>query len=307
MVMGRARICANLNGNFYCEGRSQEVLRSSEGLQDLENIETFVHVAYNRSIDFGTLDSILDLFSPSDQSLCTDDGICRDATKGPKERIHAKSKIYSFYLFMERYMRFLATDWTKLYCIFLSSFPLVTKSITAAFIGGFGDLLAQIVESYSLERKTKYTGKASSAFDGRRTFAIVVEGLCISGPMMHYAYDWLESVLPVHTPDPNDDLYEWLAAMSHVLVDAILMDSFSVGTILVCTCILEGRGTELLSELKQDYIPTVKVSWASSLVFAPLQCTLFRFLHVNYRVLAMNIQDVVWNGMISYMAHRSRQ
>lgn len=195
------------------------------------------------------------------------------------------------------------SDFIGFYSELLALHPLPTKSVTAAFIGGFGDVLAQSVELYTSQRAAY---KSHPTFDLLRTLAIVSEGFLFSGPLMHYAYDALEKRVPVHTEDPDDGIYEWLAAAFHCIVDILVLDSVLVGALLLSSAIFEGRSSEIAWDMRDDYFAAVKVSWLSSALFAPLQCALIRHLRVDLRVLAMNVQDIMWNAAMSYMIYRSR-
>jgi hypothetical protein len=180
----------------------------------------------------------------------------------------------------------------------LQEWPVITKSSTASVIGGLGDLLAQCFEISVLA--------SSDHYDMYRALSVSLEGLFISGPLMHYSYEFLDSVLPIESED-GSNLEKWLIAIFQVALDCLVMDCVFVATLMITTAILEGRIRHVLSELKLEYWNGVKVSWASSAVFAPVQCCLFRYVPIMYRVLAMNVQDTVWNASISYVAHRSRK
>jgi hypothetical protein len=130
--------------------------------------------------------------------------------------------------------------------------------------------------------------------------AILVDGLFVSGPIMHWGYNAMERILPVGGH---------VAAMIHVIADSIVLDSLFVATAMIGTGLLEGYKfrKDILPQLKRDYAPTVKAGWATSVTLMPLVFVCFRFLPVTLRTVAMNLTDVVWNGIISFMAHRNRQ
>jgi hypothetical protein len=176
----------------------------------------------------------------------------------------------------------------------LDAFPLVTKSVTSGIIGLAGDFCAQLLEAKFLK---KNNGKP---YDVRRGMAILVDGLFVSGPIMHWGYDTMERILPVGGN---------VAAMIHVIADSIVLDSLFVATAMIGTGLLEGYKfrKDILPQLKRDYAPTVKAGWATSVTLMPLVFVCFRFLPVTLRTVAINLTDVIWNGIISFMAHRNRQ
>ena len=74
----------------------------------------------------------------------------------------------------------------------------------------------------------------------------------------------------------------------------------------VTTGIAEGYMHQIISQLRKDFIPTVKTAWISGLLMMPLQFLLFRFLPLSLRVLGVNIIDIFWEAYISFMVHRRR-
>jgi protein Mpv17 len=76
---------------------------------------------------------------------------------------------------------------------------------------------------------------------------------------------------------------------------------------MVITAILEGKYVTIPHELRHDFFPAVQASWKASLMgLAPMQLLSFHFLPMELRVLAVNVQDVVWVTVMSYVTHRNR-
>ena len=180
----------------------------------------------------------------------------------------------------------------------LSANPVVTKGITAGLIGSMGDFLAQSLEHFLYQRKNKaLTGHLK--YDPRRGLSTLLYGFFISGPLMHFGYELFDRVLPIRGNG---------AALAHVLADSIFLDAIFVATTYVVTGRMEGyKFRQVIPQLRKDYLPTLKASWATSTFLMPIEFICFRFLPLNYRVLAVNVLDVIWDGVISFMAHRSRQ
>lgn len=189
----------------------------------------------------------------------------------------------------------------------LTTNPIATKSVTAGVIGAIGDYMAQ-----GLDRLLEYKSTKSLAdqrfefrYDSRRGLSCLLYGLFISGPLMHLAYDLFETILPVSTGAAGAG--SGLAAISHVLADSIFLDSLFVATTFIVTGVMEGYNRrQLASQLKSDYLPTLKASWVTSLGLLPIEFLCFRYLPVSLRVMAVNFIDVIWDTVISFMAHRSR-
>ena len=191
----------------------------------------------------------------------------------------------------------------------LNTFPLITKAVTSGVIGVIGDYFAQWLE-YRLRRKRTdaYAGINNSnmlnihgTYDMRRGLAILVDGMFISGPIMHWGYDCMERILPISQGRS-------LAALIHVIADSLVLDSIFVGTAIVGTGLMEGYRfrRDIVPQLKRDYANALKAGWATSATLMPLEFVCFRFLPVTLRTVAMNLTDVIWNGIISFMAHRGR-
>lgn len=185
------------------------------------------------------------------------------------------------------------------YTALLAQYPIATKSVSAAVIGFVGDYMAQYFE-YRIRKKTH----APFALDWRRAFSIVVDGIAISGPLMHYGYNLFEHILPTTASGEGSIL----AAIVHVLADSILLDSIFVATTFIVTGFIEGyKASQIREQIRNDYFPTLKASWAASTLVFPIELACFRLLPLSFRVLAVNCIDVLWDAVISFMAHRSRK
>jgi hypothetical protein len=192
----------------------------------------------------------------------------------------------------------------------LTNHAVITKSLTSGGIGLMGDVLAQFFEFKQLQRSSK-----AFTLDRKRAIGLFIEGSFISGPLMHYAFDLMEDLVPVHANDEIDSNEaqnshlgkQWGAAIFHVVADIVIMGPMYVLSLMVTTSFIEGRLSTLREELLRDFGSTYWASFLSSLAFGPAQVVAFGMLPVQYRLLYINIQDVVWNAVVSYMVHRSRE
>ena len=117
---------------------------------------------------------------------------------------------------------------------------------------------------------------------------------------MHLGYELFEQILPVGSSS--------MAAILHVCADSILLDTIFVATTFLMTGWMEGYShKQLFAQFKCDYIPSLKASFATSFLMMPIEFVCFRFLPLTFRVLAVNFIDVVWDAVISFMAHRNRK
>lgn len=196
-----------------------------------------------------------------------------------------------------------ARQGTHWYLAQLKASPLITKSITSGVIGVCGDYCAQWLE-YRLRRRKRLSSDGQEqqhmTYNARRGLAILVDSLLISGPLMHWGYNLFEHIIPSGRS---------LGAIAHVIADSILLDTIFVGTAIVGTGLVEGYKfqKDICPQLQRDYGETLKASWATSATLLPLEFVCFRYLPVTLRTLAMNLTDVLWGGVISFMAHKARQ
>ena len=186
----------------------------------------------------------------------------------------------------------------------LEARPVITKSATAALIGACGDVLAQMIEARRTQHGVSFQW---SGLQVRRMLAIAAEGLFISGPLMHLSYEALEEYFPIFADDGSSSDDSWFMVILQVLVDAILMDSLFVATVILSGALLEGRGDGIAKVMRAAYIPAVRASWKTSLVWSPIQLLSFKYVPLHFRVVAVNLQDIAWSTTISCMAHMGHQ
>ena len=208
-----------------------------------------------------------------------------------------------------------------IYLNFLEKHELLTKCITSGVIGIFGDFLAQSFEHRFIAHQHHQQSMVRPfTLDRIRLFAIFFESTLIAGPLMHHAYNYMEYLIPVHNDTNNNDqkkhivdntpthriISKWTAACIHVLADVFLLGPIFVTSMMVFTSIIEGRIKTLIPEFRSDFGPALKASILASLGFVPMQLIAFKSLPIQFRLLYMNLQDVVWNAVVSVMAHKSR-
>lgn len=198
------------------------------------------------------------------------------------------------------------------YLELLEKRPLVTKSITSGVIAITGDWAAQTVAQNLKGEYIKKVAKVSGfnlgalltingQYNMRRGLACMIDGLCISGPIMHIAYDFFERIFPVSQGGS-------VAAICHVIADSLVLDSIFIATALVMTGVLEGYSfqSDILPQFKTDYFPAIRASWITSTSLIPIEFACFRYLPLSLRTLSMNFTSVIWDGVVYFMAHRSR-
>ena len=125
----------------------------------------------------------------------------------------------------------------------------------------------------------------------------------VSGPLLHFAYNAMEDLLPTSSGGRS----AVIAAVGHALLDNFVLDTIFLAIMFVTTGITEGYVREIIPQFRKDFMPTLKMGWATGLCLVPIQFLLFRFFPLSLRVLGVNIIDIFWEAYISYMVHRRRK
>ena len=188
----------------------------------------------------------------------------------------------------------------------LSAFPVCTKSMTTGGIGLIGDTLAQFVEEKMRSQQSGTPVQFFQRYDRRRGVANTVDGFIVMGPLLHFAYNFLEWLVPVSGAATG--MAATIAAITQVLIDDFIFDAFFVGIMFFTTGLGEGYSfRSICKQVRTDFVGTVKTSWTTSILLMPIEFVLFRFFPLSVRVLGMNLIDIVWEGMVSYLVHRRRK
>lgn len=188
-----------------------------------------------------------------------------------------------------------------IYMNWLDVQPVITKSVTTAVIQFLGDVVAQTYDA----RKKGSTIR--SCYDARRGLSLAIDGLLLSGPLLHYAFELMERVLPTEE-ESNASLLS-VPTLLHVVANDYLVDSLYLTVSFVFVAVAEGHSlSDLLRWMKRgDLWDTIKASWTTSIALMPIEYFCFHQGPLRLRVLAMNVIDILWGAIISFVAHRSRK
>ena len=186
--------------------------------------------------------------------------------------------------------------------------PVLTKSITSAVIQGLGDSLAQNYEIYRQGLVSKTNGRKQyqhqlQTYDWRRGMSLAADGLLVSGPLLHHAFEMLEYLIP----SQHETTWFSLATILHVFANDYIIDTIYICLSFTFVAIAEGHMKDLPHLLRKDLLATIKASWGTSMAFLPIEYLCFRGLPLSLRVLAMNFIDIAWGAIISFVAHRNRK
>ncbi len=190
------------------------------------------------------------------------------------------------------------SDW---YMTVLEGFPVLTKSLTTGIVQFFGDYAAQRYEQQN--KNDASSNEKERAYDLRRGLSLFCDGLLLSGPLLHYCFEWMEEIWPT-----GGDEVITLATLCHVFVNDYIIDSIYIGLSFVFTGVVEGYTLGQVAEIfRKDYGATVRASWLTSLGLIPVEIWCFGYLSLSFRVLAMNFVDLLWGAIVSFYSHRSRR
>lgn len=197
------------------------------------------------------------------------------------------------------------------YMLSLENRPVLTKSTTTAFIQFCGDYFAQSYEIFQFSQREQQRFQLRNVvwipkYDIRRGLSMAADGMLLSGPLLHYAFEAMEAVFPTETEDAKTD---WLSAATalHVIANDYIVDSVYLFFSFFFVAIAEGHIQDLPKLFRKDFLATLKASWVTSVALMPIEYLCFSGLPFSLRVLSMNFVDLLWGAVISFVAHRGRK
>jgi hypothetical protein len=174
------------------------------------------------------------------------------------------------------------------YSRMLDTHPIITKSVSSAFIGGSGDIVSQYIAAQNEKRPF--------AWDAVRTFRFGFLGLVLIGPVIHVWYGSVMRWFPGQSAS---------AVIKRVALDQIFFSPMFLPTFLSGLWLLEGKDfNQVLLALKHTLPTAIVANWG---LWVPAQIINFRFVPGKYQVLFSNFVGFVWNAYLSYTAHSDDQ
>ncbi|XP_039133959.1 protein Mpv17-like [Dioscorea cayenensis subsp. rotundata] len=166
------------------------------------------------------------------------------------------------------------------YLMALDEHPVLTDVITSAFLTLIGDIICQLV----IEQASK--------LDLKRSLIFTTVGFVLVGPTLHFWYLSLSNL--VTTTGAS-------GAFLRVLLDQFLFTPIFIGVFLSLVIILEGRPSQVVPKLKQEWPSTLVANWQ---LWIPCQFLIFLFVPQQFQVLAANSVALVWNAILSFKANK---
>jgi len=126
-------------------------------------------------------------------------------------------------------------------------------------------------------------------FDFERSSHLAVVGLIYSGPISHFWYRVLESIVTLK--------HRWLNVVCKMFLDAVLFSPIAVGGYFSLRSALEGKDLDgILFKLQLKWMDAVTASWT----FWPAANIInFSIVPVPFRVLYNNVLSFGWNAFMS--------
>ncbi|KAK6942112.1 Mpv17/PMP22 [Dillenia turbinata] len=173
-------------------------------------------------------------------------------------------------------------NWSLLswYLALLEKHPVLTKAVTSAFLTLVGDLICQIMIDQV------------PSLDVKRTFLFTLLGFVLVGPTLHFWYLHLSKLVP--RPGAS-------GAFLRLLLDQFIFSPTFIGVFLATLVTLEGRPSQVVPKLQQEWFSAVLANWQ---LWIPFQFLNFRFVPQQFQVLAANLIALVWNVILSFKAHK---
>ncbi|KAF7803965.1 protein sym-1 [Senna tora] len=166
------------------------------------------------------------------------------------------------------------------YLALLGKYPISVKALTSAVLTLIGDLICQLVIDQV------------PSLDIKRTFLFTLLGFVLVGPTLHLWYLYLSRLVTL--PGAS-------GAFLRLLLDQFLFAPAFIGVFLSTLVTLEGRPSQVVPKLQQEWFSAVLANWQ---LWIPFQFLNFRFVPQQFQVLAANVVSLVWNVILSYKAHK---
>ncbi|GAU44864.1 hypothetical protein TSUD_329200 [Trifolium subterraneum] len=166
------------------------------------------------------------------------------------------------------------------YLALLAKYPVAVKALTSAILTLIGDLICQLV-----------IDKVQTP-DLKRTFLFTLLGVVLVGPTLHFWYLYLSKLVTLSGTS---------GALLRLVIDQFIFAPIFIGVFLSSLVTLEGRPSQAVPKLKQEWFSAVLANWQ---LWIPFQFLNFRFVPQQFQVLAANVVSLVWNVILSFKAHK---
>lgn len=165
-----------------------------------------------------------------------------------------------------------------------AAFPLTANALTAAFLYGSGDILAQ----------NTFPSVHQSTLDYARMARAMTYGAFVAAPI---GFTWYRFLGKRNFASGWKDLIVKVALDQLVYAPLVAVPAY-----FTCMKYLEQRPELVYERLRDKYWETVKSTWA---LWPPFQVFNFLVVPPQYRLLAVNCFRLGWNCVLSVINARS--
>ncbi|KAH3891846.1 peroxisomal membrane protein 2-like [Dreissena polymorpha] len=158
--------------------------------------------------------------------------------------------------------------------------PLLTKACTSGSVSALGNVISQ-----------KVAPQPGGKIVWRSVLSYAAFGFCLSAPIIHYFYIWLEKILP------RKETTSQIENIKRLLIDRFIFTPPFILLFLYVVTILEGHGSAVaIKKIKEQFWTILKMNWKV--------WTLFTYINVNYipqkyRVLFGNMVGLFWSVFVA--------
>ncbi|XP_076919212.1 uncharacterized protein LOC143579921 isoform X2 [Bidens hawaiensis] len=158
--------------------------------------------------------------------------------------------------------------------------PILTKSVTSAFLYTAADLSSQTI-----------TGSSSESYDLVRTLRMGGYGMIIPGPSLHFWFNFMSRLFP------KRDL---ISTFKKMFMGQAIMAPVLTAVFFSTNAGLQGEsGAEIVARLKRDLVPTL----INGVMYWPVcDFITFKFIPVHLQPVVSNSFAYIWMVYVTYMA-----
>ena len=152
-------------------------------------------------------------------------------------------------------------------------------------------------------------------YNKRRCLVNIITNLFITTSIYHYGYEMLEYYLPS-------------SKLLQVGIDCIIFDALFVLLFYISANTIEKNGEEEKEKIQRQQqqqsnnrnnnykenlshtsmlLAAILATWKVDLYLVPIEYILFGYFPLKVRVLGMNVIDLVWDGIVSFVIHHEEE
>ena len=184
---------------------------------------------------------------------------------------------------------------------FLPEQAVLRSMLSSGALWGLGDVMAQLVERYSLNSKQQMQQPASTSsssflsfYSPYRTLRLAFYACFVWAPTTHYWFQLLEYVFP------GSGL---IVAVKRMLLDQCVYAPVVIASLFFVIGALEGGSLRtVLAKTRDGFLPTLTRNW---LLWPVAQLVLQGFVPMQHRLFVANCINLPWTAYLAYRAAKT--